>query len=42
MVTNHIFGLICRFIPECYVYAIQEDITVISRDFSMKHALRKF
>ena len=25
-------------IPECYAYAVQDDITVISRDFSMKHA----
>ena len=26
------------FLPECHYYAIQDDITVIPRDFSFKHA----
>ena len=30
---------VLRFIPEYHIYAIQDDITVKTRDFSIKHAV---
>ena len=38
--TFHEFGTIDGFlIPECQVNGVQDDITIISRDLSTKHAV---